>query len=148
MKQYVFTQHFPGHITLPELDKEGKVVMTVPDAAAVKAAIETNSKNAAKVKNSLPPGSNIRVSPIVTVPQPEPKVDREVYMSFGEKYSLPEDNADVQQYVMLGYLKEVIPPKPEPAAEKPAAKPKEVAAPKTTPSTPPAVKPGGGEEGK
>ncbi len=93
-----------GHISLPELDREGKPVMILPDPEAVKAARAANAQHFAAMKRALPPGSNVRVAPVATVPVPVMKVERDVFMTFGGVYDLPADNEDVKNYVSLGYL--------------------------------------------
>ena len=60
---------------------------------------------------------NVRIPQKYKVPVPEVVVDKDVMMSFGNAYDLPEENADVQNYVTLGYLVEVVASTPA-AAEK------------------------------
>ncbi len=111
MKRYIYTNPTPGHILLPELDSDGKAVMIIPDAAAVKAAMDANLNNERAERRGAPAGAKIRVAPVVKVPVPMPKIKEEVRLKRNGEYELPEDNEDVKQYVLLGYLKE-IPAKP------------------------------------
>ena len=131
MAKYTWTQHTPGHIAIPEMDK-GKAKMFVPDPADVKAASETNAQHDAamrralkqtmqaqnKAKNLIVPEAILdaqvaaaKIAPKVRVPITTAIV-KDTVLSFEEEYELPEDNEQIKNYVASGYLK---------AVEKPAA---------------------------
>ncbi len=123
--KYTYTSHTPGHILLPELDKEGKVVMVLPDAEAVAAAQAANAKKEKAVKRLAGANaSKVRVSPAVIVPKAESKIDQDIFMERDGVYDLPEKNEDVKHYVMLGYLVPVAEPAKEMKTEKSVMLPK------------------------
>jgi|GEM_PF-3219365 len=126
MPNYIWTEHTPGHIAVPVMEK-GKVKMIVPDDAEVKAASEANARHDAAMRRALkaeilasnkakrlnvPAGivdaqvAAAKIGQKVRVPVARPEVT-DVVMSINGVYDLPADNEQVMNYVKLGYLKPV-----------------------------------------
>jgi hypothetical protein len=126
MAKYKWTQHTPGHIAIPVIEK-GKVKMNVPDAADVKAATEANAQHDTMMRKALKQTMKAqnktkgitlpevildaqvaaaRIAPKMRVPLETPVVN-DTMLVFEHEYDLPADDDQVKNYVALGHLQAV-----------------------------------------